>query len=252
MYRSVWIVLPMLNGFACSDEAHEAPGPAASAANEPRCTEDSCFLDRNCWQQTGSECSGTPPSDYHTERLRNQLLQRMPVFEVRSMVDSLNLLLSRTPDLTRDLRRIPLELSQGLCLDVQSGGTASGTPVWIWECNGGSAQHWYYNRATGAIVNPASDKCLDVRWGDFAWYAASPLGLHGQRGATLEHCDRRSSPLTDSFRLLTSVGRCSRHRLTRARTGEDSNPVCRRCAGKNRQPRVRRRWLRSNRSWARA
>ncbi|MZE74006.1 RICIN domain-containing protein, partial [Streptomyces sp. SID5789] len=49
----------------------------------------------------------------------------------------------------------------GKCLDVNAGGTADGTVVQLWDCNGSAAQRWV---VTGArdIVNPQADKCLDV------------------------------------------------------------------------------------------
>jgi hypothetical protein len=51
----------------------------------------------------------------------------------------------------------------GLCLDVQWANPASGTPVWIWGCNGGSAQQWVYDRSAQTVVNPAFGKCLQAR-----------------------------------------------------------------------------------------
>jgi hypothetical protein len=48
----------------------------------------------------------------------------------------------------------------GKCLDiVGAGSTANGTLVDLWDCNGGSNQVW--TAENGALVNPASGKCLD-------------------------------------------------------------------------------------------
>ncbi|WP_445271659.1 RICIN domain-containing protein, partial [Streptomyces sp. DSM 41978] len=44
---------------------------------------------------------------------------------------------------------------------VASGGTADGTPVRLWECNGSAAQQWA-TPAARDIVNPQADKCLDA------------------------------------------------------------------------------------------
>ena len=55
----------------------------------------------------------------------------------------------------------------GKCLDVEPGNAASGTPVWIWDCNGGDAQKWTYDPGSGTVRNPALGKCLDVQWGNF-------------------------------------------------------------------------------------
>ena len=48
------------------------------------------------------------------------------------------------------------------CLDVRGGGTADGTLVQIFECNGTGAQEWIYT-GTGTIFNPHSGKCLDLK-----------------------------------------------------------------------------------------
>jgi Ricin-type beta-trefoil lectin domain len=48
------------------------------------------------------------------------------------------------------------------CLDVRGGGTADGTPVQIFDCNGTGAQQWIYT-GTGTIFNLRSGKCLDVK-----------------------------------------------------------------------------------------
>ncbi|MGW2540942.1 ricin-type beta-trefoil lectin domain protein [Kitasatospora sp. NPDC001574] len=45
------------------------------------------------------------------------------------------------------------------CLDVSGNGTANGTPVQMWECNGGDAQRWTYN---GYKLRAANGKCLDL------------------------------------------------------------------------------------------
>lgn len=49
----------------------------------------------------------------------------------------------------------------GKCLDVSGAGTANGTKVQLWTCNGTGAQNWVAG-ANGSQVNPNSGKCLDV------------------------------------------------------------------------------------------
>jgi hypothetical protein len=49
----------------------------------------------------------------------------------------------------------------GKCVDVSNSGTANGTPVQLYRCNGTGAQQWKPGTA-GSLVNPASGKCLDV------------------------------------------------------------------------------------------
>jgi type 1 glutamine amidotransferase len=51
----------------------------------------------------------------------------------------------------------------GKCLDVSGSGTADGTKIQLWTCNGSAAQNW---QITGQIWrNPQSGKCLDVAGG---------------------------------------------------------------------------------------
>ncbi|MER7930783.1 MULTISPECIES: RICIN domain-containing protein [unclassified Streptomyces] len=54
----------------------------------------------------------------------------------------------------------------GRCLDVDAAGTADGTTVQLWDCNGSVAQKW--SRSGNTFVNPHSGKCLDVSGGRVA------------------------------------------------------------------------------------
>ncbi|MEV0562644.1 RICIN domain-containing protein [Dactylosporangium sp. NPDC050588] len=49
----------------------------------------------------------------------------------------------------------------GRCVDVDAQGTADGTKIQLWDCNGSGAQKW--TRSGNTFVNPQSGKCLDVR-----------------------------------------------------------------------------------------
>ncbi|MBG6063742.1 ThuA domain-containing protein [Micromonospora ureilytica] len=49
----------------------------------------------------------------------------------------------------------------GKCLDVSGGGTANGTKIQLWTCNGSGAQNWAA-ASDGTLRNPSSGKCLDV------------------------------------------------------------------------------------------
>jgi hypothetical protein len=49
----------------------------------------------------------------------------------------------------------------GKCLDVTGGGIANGTKVQLWTCNATGAQNWT-PRADGTVQNPQSGRCLDV------------------------------------------------------------------------------------------
>ena len=48
----------------------------------------------------------------------------------------------------------------GKCLDVAGAGTANGTQVQLYDCNGTGAQIWQA-QSNGELVNPNSGKCLD-------------------------------------------------------------------------------------------
>jgi chitosanase len=48
----------------------------------------------------------------------------------------------------------------GKCVDVAGAGTANGTAVQLYDCNGSTAQQW--SLSGGALVNAGSGKCLDV------------------------------------------------------------------------------------------
>ncbi|WP_238008355.1 beta-1,3-glucanase family protein [Dactylosporangium sp. AC04546] len=50
--------------------------------------------------------------------------------------------------------------ANGPCLDVRSSGTANGTPVQIYTCNGTGAQQWTYVEAGSTLR--ALGKCLDI------------------------------------------------------------------------------------------
>jgi non-reducing end alpha-L-arabinofuranosidase len=48
----------------------------------------------------------------------------------------------------------------GRCLDINGNGTAQGTPVELWDCNGVGGQNWQ-QQADGSLRNPQSGRCLD-------------------------------------------------------------------------------------------
>jgi hypothetical protein len=47
------------------------------------------------------------------------------------------------------------------CLDANARGTADGTAVIIWDCNGQTNQQWNVN-SNGTITGVQSGKCLDA------------------------------------------------------------------------------------------
>jgi hypothetical protein len=48
----------------------------------------------------------------------------------------------------------------GRCLDINGNGTAAGTQVELWDCNGVGGQVWQ-QRSDGSLFNPQSGRCLD-------------------------------------------------------------------------------------------
>jgi hypothetical protein len=48
----------------------------------------------------------------------------------------------------------------GRCLDINGNGTANGTQVELWDCNGVGGQNWQ-QQANGSLLNPQSGRCLD-------------------------------------------------------------------------------------------
>ncbi|GAA2036053.1 hypothetical protein GCM10009839_41080 [Catenulispora yoronensis] len=55
----------------------------------------------------------------------------------------------------------------GRCLDINGNGTAAGTQVELWDCNGVGGQKWV-QRADGSLFNPQSGRCLDDPSGNTA------------------------------------------------------------------------------------
>lgn len=78
----------------------------------------------------------------------------------------------------------------GLCLDVQGGSAASGTPIQLWDCNGNGWQTWTYQ--SGSFVGWAG-KCLDVRWAGTA--NGTPVQLWDCNGTPAQQWSLRNGQL---------------------------------------------------------
>ena len=48
----------------------------------------------------------------------------------------------------------------GRCLDINGDGSANGTQVELWDCNGVGGQRWV-QQGDGSLLNPQSGRCLD-------------------------------------------------------------------------------------------
>jgi type 1 glutamine amidotransferase len=55
----------------------------------------------------------------------------------------------------------------GKCMDVAGGGTTDNTRLQLWTCNGTGAQNWV-PQPNGSLINPQSNKCLDASAGSTA------------------------------------------------------------------------------------
>jgi streptogrisin C len=55
-----------------------------------------------------------------------------------------------------------LQTSNGKCLDAAGGGTANNTPIQIVGCHDHPAQQFVFS-AAGDLVNPVSNRCVDIR-----------------------------------------------------------------------------------------
>jgi hypothetical protein len=55
----------------------------------------------------------------------------------------------------------------GRCLDIDGDGTAAGTKVELWDCNGVGGQVWQ-QQSNGSLLNPQSGLCLDDPSGNTA------------------------------------------------------------------------------------
>jgi len=60
-----------------------------------------------------------------------------------------------------------IKFRDNLCLDVQSSGTADGTPVWLVYCNTSAAQDWII-QSNGTLKNTNANKCLQPYMGNAA------------------------------------------------------------------------------------
>ncbi|MEV4643061.1 ricin-type beta-trefoil lectin domain protein [Actinoplanes sp. NPDC049548] len=62
----------------------------------------------------------------------------------------------------------------GKCVDVAGAGTADGTPVQLYQCNGTGAQRWTYTPGAGGALRVLG-KCLDISNGGTANYTKVQL-----------------------------------------------------------------------------
>lgn len=121
------------------------------------------------WSSGDASCSGNQSNEAYYDLMNyteQNIRTRMPLFEMRSMIDLLYTFLHPGPDLTQNLHRISPQSAPGLCLGTVGQSGAWGTNVQLSTCNAADpSQFWVYNRTTGQISNPKLGVCLDERWG---------------------------------------------------------------------------------------
>jgi hypothetical protein len=114
------------------------------------------------FQNSSGPCSqytATPSGQAKLPSLRAQVVQKMPFFEMKAVIDSLQTFLHPGPDLGQTYHQMDLETATNSCLTVD-GPNAPGTPVRLRRCNGGIAQTWQLDRVNGQIVNQSLGSCL--------------------------------------------------------------------------------------------
>jgi chitosanase len=99
----------------------------------------------------------------------------------------------------RRRHRRPDRRTRRQCVDVAAGGTANGTPIQLYDCNGTAAQAWTVDATDGSIR--ALGKCLDVT-------AAATAN-----GATIQLYDCNNTgaqkwSLTNGALINTGSGKC--------------------------------------------
>ena len=108
--------------------------------------------------------SGVNLNDF-VEFMQTRAYNKMPLFRMRQMIDALYMYANPgLKDLTEVASRIPeghdWPTGNPFCIDVQNGGFAAGTPLWLYWCTGNYAQSWVYDRHTGQIRNPIIGRCM--------------------------------------------------------------------------------------------
>jgi hypothetical protein len=110
------------------------------------------------------------------EQLYRAVLQKMPLFQMRAMIDSLfKMAHPEIKELAPQPQFINVRGAPQLCLDFPGNALVPATPgtlVQLANCGVGLLGHkWLYDRSTGNIyanvgLPPAYYLCLDVQWAD--------------------------------------------------------------------------------------
>jgi Ricin-type beta-trefoil lectin domain len=126
---------------------------------------------------TDARCSALQSSQPTTYRnavndTEAAVRSKLPLFQLKSLIDLLYTFRYPASEFTQLQHRITSDPASNLCVDVQWGSTANGTPLQLWPCNGTPAQQWTYDRRTGQLRNGLGT-CMDQR---FSVYPGSVVG----------------------------------------------------------------------------
>ena len=173
----------MSDGVQCGGSVTVSGHGGSSAAEYIACADINTGLSADTHVTVHKTASGLSPSYYQLDQfqaeLKSKVLEQMPLFDMRSMVDALDFYVSHAPDLTETRHQIPVAANHNLCLDVypeQNSSPYSGTQVILGTCKPGSAgQNWVYDRVSEEIYNPALHKCLRIEEYDYSGNRQQPI-----------------------------------------------------------------------------
>jgi hypothetical protein len=107
--------------------------------------------------------------------LRREVIRRMPLYEMKLMIDTLYLYMNPMRDLTAEYQRLPSYVTPSLCLEAK--GESDGAALQLWTCDGDPLQHWVYYRASAHLRNPDIGKCLEISYGVHASGQNFPVSI---------------------------------------------------------------------------
>lgn len=139
----------------------DSDGPCTTCTTtqtrEPHTT---CTLDTAC-----TEAIRAPAQQRVLDTLDSQrrlVINALPLFELKAMIDTLFSLQDGARDLTETNEEIPLEVaSPSLCIEAANISRAE-SGVTLAACSFRLDQWWRYDRGSNTVANPASGGCLEV------------------------------------------------------------------------------------------
>jgi hypothetical protein len=93
----------------------------------------------------------------------------------------------------------------GRCLDIKGNGTASGTQVELWDCDGAGGQQWV-PQANGSLLNPPSGLCLTSPGGVTA--NGTVLDIEACNGGASQRFVISPGPVFQTQPINAPAGKC--------------------------------------------